>query len=93
MKNTPKNRNGNPKHSPDVTYIDGEAYLSPRGLLLMIERTHPTEVQAGSSRDWIVDFQRRRPLMTEAQATREVLKRIGCEHLMPRPKALDGGAS
>jgi hypothetical protein len=92
MNSTPKNETGNPNCSPHVTKIDGKAYLSARGVLRMVELTNPMEVKAGPSRDWIIDFQRRRPFMNEAQAIREVLKRIDCEHLMPRPKALDGGA-
>lgn len=91
MKITPKETPRNPNDSPDVVEKDGVNYLSARGVLRLVELTDPKDIKAGPSRDWIIDFQRRRPLMTEAQATREVLKRIGCEHLMPRPKALDGG--
>lgn len=76
---------------PDVVDIDGEKYLTARGVLLMVERTPPTEIKPGPQRDWIIDFQRRRPMMSEAQAIREVLKRIGCEHLAPRPRVVDGG--
>lgn len=75
----------------DVKEIDGEYYLTARGVLRMVELTNPMEVKAGPSRDWFIDFQRRRPDMTEAEATREVLKRIGCEHLMPRPRVVAGG--
>lgn len=72
--------------SPDVVEQDGEAYLTARGVLKMVEQTHPTAIKPGPSRDWLMDFRRRRPAMSEAEAIREVLRRIGCEHLMPGPR-------
>lgn len=79
--------------TPDAVEKDGEYWLSARGVLRMVELTPPAEVKAGPSRDWIVDFQRRRPGMTEAEAMREVLTRIGCGHMMPKPSVVDGGES
>jgi hypothetical protein len=70
--------------------LGGEYWLSARGVLRLVELTDPSAVTAGPAREWLVDFQRRRSAMSEAEAMREVLTRIGCGHLMPKPKAVDG---
>lgn len=71
----------------DVVEKDGAYWLTARGVLRMVEMADPADIKAGESRDWIIDFQHRRPGMTEAEATREVLKRIGHEDLMPKPRS------
>ncbi len=69
--------------------VNGEAYLTREDVLKLVETTDPAEIKPGPQRDWFVDFQKRRPLMSEAQAMREVLERIGApDWTMPGPQVV-----
>lgn len=66
-----------------------EAYLTREGVLKLVENANPDEISPGPKRDWIVDFQRRRPSMQKAEAIREVLKHIGApDWTLPSPQVV-----